>query len=232
MQTNWQQLAVSFIYSHVSQNGCFSTRSALMFKLVLLRILGTRAGDEPIPYSVRVLGYGGMLRFSQQATVSPSTGDCWYNRAGVYVCHHVQYVVTAVYTPWDSTYQSSAFSLPRQAPHGCAEGRAKKNGWILLKNTDTKCCVSLHISFWTQNYLRVIITYNYFYSQVLEVSCKAALLSTHTLSRPTGGLLVNESIYFNWWAKLYCATWLIKQQYQVWWIKWYTFLFLIYLGEV
>ncbi len=67
---------------------------------------------------------------------------------------------------------------------------------LSLKNTEQKCCAT----FYQFYYLRVIIVYNYFYSQLLRASCKAAQLSTGTQSRSTDGLWVNKSIYFHRWA--------------------------------
>ncbi len=46
-----------------------------------------------------------------------------------------------------------------------------------------------------RNYLRVIIAYNYFHSQLLRVSFKAALLLICTQSRSTGGLPVNNCLF-------------------------------------
>ncbi len=68
-----------------------------------------------------------------------------------------------------------------------------------------------------------------FSERVAKLHCS---LSTHTRSHYTDDLPVNKSIHFDRWAIRYCATWMIKQQYQT--MNWaiHMLLFLFYLGEI
>ncbi len=129
----------------------------------------------------------------------------------------------AVYTlRFNVSIVHSAF-LSHKTSISCPHWWACREEWIdlSLKNTDTKSCASLHISFWTCVTNRVWSSHIIILTQLVRASGKVALLSICMQSRSTGGLLLNKAIYFNRWVICYCATWLMKQCLKRW-IKWST----------
>ncbi len=135
-----------------------------------------------------------MLKFSNR----PPSASPPVIHAGV--CQHMHNADTTVYTLCSSTCQSCCGMPALRSVQGRMDGfEPQKYGCKMLHTS------SYYFLDWC-NYSRVIIAYNYFYSQNLGASCKAALHSTRTQSRSTGTLLVNESIYFYRWALRYCTT--------------------------
>ncbi len=106
----------------------------------------------PLGFHSQPLRVGRYVKVFQLAIVSPSTGDCRYNRTCV--CQHMQCVVTTMYTVHLVSHHVTLqrlFLSQYESSASCPRWGACRDKWtnLYLKNMDTKCWPSRYNSVWT-----------------------------------------------------------------------------------